>query len=108
MTNTCSTSTFAARTHLLKLQLLYIKDLHITCNLLTRPRIRELRVVFSLPYVCDYMKKLRKKQEEITENHKYENVRKHRARRSPCTENVRGQNLMVVKHKDVQMTKMEL
>jgi hypothetical protein len=53
------------------------------------------------------MTKLRKQQEEIAQNHKYENVRK-QSKAKPLHREYKIQNLMVVKHTDVQMTKMLL
>jgi hypothetical protein len=75
MTCACPAWEFAAETYLLKLQRLQNKVLRTIGNLTRRTLVCEMHVAFQIPYVCDYITKLCRKQAEIIHNHENENVR---------------------------------
>jgi hypothetical protein len=60
---------FASDTHLMKLQRLQEKVLCTSGNYPRRTPVRDLRVVFKLPYVYDYITKLCRQQAKFTQNH---------------------------------------
>jgi hypothetical protein len=74
MTYACPACDFAADSHLLKLQRLQNKVLRTIGNFPRRTPVRDLRMVFNLPYVYDYITKLCRKQAEIIQNHENANV----------------------------------
>jgi hypothetical protein len=78
MTYACPAWEFVAETYkyLLKLQRLQNKVLRTIGNLPMRTLVREMHVVFQIPYVYDYITKLYRKQAEIIHNHENENVHK--------------------------------
>jgi hypothetical protein len=55
MTYDCSTWQYAMDAHLLKLQRLRNRVLRATGNLDKCTSVRELRVAFKIPYVCNYI-----------------------------------------------------
>jgi hypothetical protein len=65
---------FAAETYFLKLQRLQNKVLRTIGNIPRRTLVRDMHVVFQIPYVYDYRTKLCKRQAEIIHNHENENV----------------------------------
>jgi hypothetical protein len=74
MTYACAAWEFAAETYLLKLQRLQNNVLHTIGN---RPRctmVRGMHVTFQIPYIYDYVTKLRRRQAEIIHNHENKNV----------------------------------
>jgi hypothetical protein len=75
MTHACPTWEYAADAHLLKLQRLQNRVLRTTENLDRCTPLRELRVAFKIPYVCDYITKLCRTQAEVILNHVNPNVR---------------------------------
>jgi hypothetical protein len=75
MTYACPAWEFAAETHLLKLQRLQNKVLRTTGNLPRCTSVRDMHVAFQIPYVYDYITKLRRRQADIINNHENENVR---------------------------------
>jgi hypothetical protein len=56
MTYACLAWEFAADTHLLKLQLLQNKVLHITGKFPKCTPVRELHMAFEVPHIYDYIK----------------------------------------------------
>jgi hypothetical protein len=66
---------FAADTHLLKLQRLQDRVLRTIGKLPRRTPIRDLLLLFQIPYVYDYITKLCKQQVEVIQDHGNENVR---------------------------------
>jgi hypothetical protein len=75
MTYACPTWEFAADTYLLKLQRLQNKVLRIIGHYPRRTPIRELYVVFEIPYVYDLITKLCRQKAEVLQNHVNPNVR---------------------------------
>jgi hypothetical protein len=74
MTHACPTWEYAAGAHHLKLQRLQNRVLRATGNLDRCTPVRELHVAFKIPYVCDYITKLYRKQTEVILNHVNPNV----------------------------------
>jgi hypothetical protein len=66
---------FAAETHLIKFQRLQNTVLRTIGNLPRRTPVRELHMVFKLPYVYDYITKLCRQQSGVILHHNNENVR---------------------------------
>jgi hypothetical protein len=66
---------FAADTHLIKLQRLQNRVLRTISNYPRRTRVRDLHLAFHIPYVYDYITKLRRQQADVIQNHCNENVR---------------------------------
>jgi hypothetical protein len=66
---------FAANTHLLKLQRLQNKVLRTIGNFPGRTPVRELHKAFNIPYIYDYITKLRRQQSDVIQNHENANVR---------------------------------
>jgi hypothetical protein len=66
---------YEADTHFLKLQRLQNRALRATGNLDRCPPVRELNVVFKIPYVYDYITKLCMTQAAVILNHVNPNVR---------------------------------
>jgi hypothetical protein len=58
----------------MKLQRLQNKVLRTSGNFPRRTTVRDLHIAFKIPYVYDYITKLRRQQAEVIQNHK-ENVR---------------------------------
>jgi hypothetical protein len=75
MTYACPTWEFAADTHVIKLQNLQNKVLRTIDNFPGRIPVREMHMAFHLPYVYDYMTKLRKQHATVILNHDNEIVR---------------------------------
>jgi hypothetical protein len=70
----CSTWEFAADTHFTKLQCLQNRVLRVIGNLDRLTPVRDLHLVFKIPYVYDYITKLCRRQAEVTLNHENPNV----------------------------------
>jgi hypothetical protein len=66
--------TFAAETHLLKLQRLQNKILRTIGNFPTGASVRDMQVAFYIPYVYGYITKLSRQQAKVIQNHENENV----------------------------------
>jgi hypothetical protein len=67
---------FAADTYLLKLQRLKNRVLRTIANFPRRTPVRDLHVAFEIPYVYDFITKLRGRQQaEVVQNHYNPNVR---------------------------------
>jgi hypothetical protein len=66
---------FAADSHLLKLQRLENKVLHIIGNFPRRTPVRDLHMVFKFPYIYDYITRFCRQKSEVIQNHENENVR---------------------------------
>jgi hypothetical protein len=75
MTCACPTWEYATDTHLLILQRLQNRVLRAVENFDRRTPIREMHVVFKIPYVYDYITKLSRTQAEIILNHRNPIVR---------------------------------
>jgi hypothetical protein len=75
MTYACPAWEFAADTHLLKLQHLQNKVLHIIGKFPRRTPIHKLHMSFQVPYIYDYVTKLCRQQSEVIQNHESANVR---------------------------------
>jgi hypothetical protein len=75
MTCACPTWEYAADAHLLKLQRLQNRVLRAIGNLDRRTPVREMHVAFNIPYVYDYITKLRRTQAEVILNHRNPIVR---------------------------------
>jgi hypothetical protein len=73
MTFVCPAWEFAAEIHLLKLQRLQNRVLRTTGNFSRRTSVRDLHVVFQIPYVYDYLTKLCRQQADVIQNHDNEN-----------------------------------
>jgi hypothetical protein len=73
MTYVCPAWEFTAETQLLKLQRLQNRVLCPTANFPRRTSVRNIHIVFQIPYVYDYLTTLCRKQAEIIQHH--ENVR---------------------------------
>jgi hypothetical protein len=74
MNYVCPSWYFAADNHLLKLQRLQNKVLRTMGNFPRRTPVRDLHMAFKLPYVYDYITKLRRQQAKVIQNHENENV----------------------------------
>jgi hypothetical protein len=72
MTYACPTWEFAADTHLMKLLRMQNRVLRAIGNLDWRTPVRDLHLAFKIPYVCDYVTKLCRRQ---AVNHENPNVR---------------------------------
>jgi hypothetical protein len=68
MTYACSTREFAADTRLLRLQRLQNKIFRTIGNFPRYTLVRELHKAFNIPYVHDYIRKLRRQQAKIIQN----------------------------------------
>jgi hypothetical protein len=66
---------FVAESHLLKLQRLQNLVLRNIGKFPRRTSVRDLNVVFQIPYVYDFIMKLCRQQIEVIQNHDNENVR---------------------------------
>jgi hypothetical protein len=66
---------FAAHTHLMKLQRLQNKVLRTIGNFPRCTPVRDLHVVFEIPFVYDYVTKLCRQQAHVTQNHDNEKFR---------------------------------
>jgi hypothetical protein len=102
MTYACPAWELASDTHLLKLQCLQNKVLR---TIETFPRctsVRDLYMAFNLPYVCDYITKLCRRQAEVVQNHENEHVR------GIGPGEARGLNLAAIKRTTVPVTKLLL
>jgi hypothetical protein len=75
MTQACSVWEFEADTHLIKLKRLQNKVHRSIGNFPRRPPVHEMQVSFHLPYVHNYMKKLRMQEAKVILNRDNENVR---------------------------------
>jgi len=75
MTSACSAREFAADSHLLKFHCLQNKALRTIGNLPSRIPTRDLHMTFKIPYVYDFVTKLRRQQAEVIQNHENVNVR---------------------------------
>jgi hypothetical protein len=71
----CPTWEFAAETRLLKLKGLQNRVLRTIGHFPRRTSVRDLHLIFQIPYVSDYITKLYRQQAEVTQNHDNENVR---------------------------------
>jgi hypothetical protein len=69
MTYACPAWEFAADTHLIKLQGLQNKALRTIGNFARRTQVREMHMVFQLPYVYHYIIKLCRQQAEVILKH---------------------------------------
>jgi hypothetical protein len=74
MTYACPAWEFAAETFLLKLQRLQNKVLRTTGSFARGTSVRDMYMVFQIPYVYDYITKLCTQQAEVIQNHENENV----------------------------------
>jgi hypothetical protein len=61
-------------------------------------------MAFKLPYIYDYITKLRRQQAEVIQNHEHANVRII----GPRHRNTRGLKLAEIKHTTVQVTRLPL
>jgi hypothetical protein len=96
---------FAADSHLVRLQRLQNKVLRTTGNLPRRTPIRDLHMVFKIPYVYDYIKNYagnKLKSYKITITKMFAILDK--AKRD--IEIIRGLNLAAVKYTTVQVTRL--
>jgi hypothetical protein len=75
MTYASPTWEFTADSHLLKLQCLQNSVLRTTGNLPRLTPTRALHLAFQIPYVYDYITKMRRKEAEVIQNHDNMNVR---------------------------------
>jgi hypothetical protein len=75
MTYACPAWEFAAESHLLKLQRLQNKVLRNIGSFPRRTSVRDIHVAFQIPYVYDYITKLRRQEAEVIQNHENGNVR---------------------------------
>jgi formate dehydrogenase maturation protein FdhE len=100
MTYACPAWEFAADNHLLKLQRPQNKVLCTIGNFPRRTRICDLHMAFKLLDIYDYITKLCRQQAEVIQNHENANVHN--------TGNIRGLNLVAVKHTTVQVTRLLL
>jgi hypothetical protein len=75
MTYACLTWEFAAETHLLKLQRVKNSVLRTIGNFPRHASIPDMHVAFQVPYIYDYITKLRIRPAELIHNHEIENVR---------------------------------
>jgi hypothetical protein len=75
MTYACPAWEFAAECHLLKLQRLQNKVLCTIGNFPKRTSVRDMHKTFHMPYVYDYIKKSRRQQAEVVQNHENAVVR---------------------------------
>jgi hypothetical protein len=75
MTYACPAWEFSADTHLIKLQRLQNKVLRTIGSFPRCTPVREMHMVFYLPYVYDYMITLCRQQAEVILNDDNENVR---------------------------------
>jgi hypothetical protein len=64
-------------------------------------------MVFHVPYIYDYIKKLCREQAEVIQNHGNANVH-HIGKAKPNTENIRGLSLAAVKRTTVQVIRQPL
>jgi hypothetical protein len=69
MTYPCPAWEFAAVTNLLKLQRLQNNFLYTTGSLPRCTPVGDLHTAFTLPYMYDYITKLRRQQSEVIQNH---------------------------------------
>jgi hypothetical protein len=74
MTYACPACEFAADSHLLKLQPPQNKVLLTVGNFLRRTPVRDMDMVFKLPYIFDCISKLCRQQAEVTQNNENANV----------------------------------
>jgi hypothetical protein len=74
-TYACLAWELAADNHLLKLQRLQNKVLRTVGNFPRRTPVRDLHMAFKLPYVYDYITKLRRRQAYAIQSHENANVR---------------------------------
>jgi hypothetical protein len=74
MTYACPVWEFGVDSHLLKLQRLQNKVLRTIGNLQRRTPVRELRVAFKIPHLCDFVTKLCRLQAALIQNHENVNV----------------------------------
>jgi hypothetical protein len=75
MSYVCPAWEFAGGNHLLKLQRLQNKVLRSIGSFLRRTLVRDMNVVFQIPYVYDYITDSSRQQAEVIQNHENENVR---------------------------------
>jgi hypothetical protein len=71
----CSAWEFAAEYHLLKLQRLQNKVLRTIGTFPRRTSVRDIHVVFQIPYGYDFITKTCSQQAEVIQNNENENVR---------------------------------
>jgi hypothetical protein len=71
----CPTWKFGADTHLLKLQRLQNKILSIIAKFPKSTAVREVHISFHVPYIYDYITKLRRQQAEVIQSNENANVR---------------------------------
>jgi hypothetical protein len=71
----CPTWVFAADSQLMKLQRLQNRVLRAIGNLDRRTPVRDLHLAFKIPYVCDFITKLCRRQARVILNHENPNVR---------------------------------
>jgi hypothetical protein len=74
MTYACPVWECAAESHLLKLQRLQNRILRTIGNFPRLTSVRDIHVAFLIPYVYDYITKLRRKQAEVIQIHENENI----------------------------------
>jgi hypothetical protein len=75
MTYACPAREFAADTRLSKLQRLLNKVLRTSGKFPRCTPGRELHISFQVPFIYDYVTKLRRQQAEVIQNHENANVR---------------------------------
>jgi hypothetical protein len=68
MSYACPAWEFAADTHLMKLQRLLNKIVHIIGKFLRSTPIPDMHTAFQIPYNCDYITKLCKQQAQVIRN----------------------------------------
>jgi hypothetical protein len=75
MTYACPARELAADTYNPKLQRMHNKFLRNIGNFPRCTPVRDLHTAFTLPYACDYITKLCRRQAEVIQNHENEHVR---------------------------------
>jgi hypothetical protein len=104
MTYACPAWEFAAENHLLKLQCLQNSVLHNTGNFPRRTPVCDLHMAFKLPYIYDCITKLCGQQAEVMKMQMFATL----DNANSDTGNIRGLNLVGVKHMTLQVTRLPL
>jgi hypothetical protein len=105
MTYACPAWEYAADIRLLKLQRLQSRVLRIVGNLPRRTPTRALHLTFHIPYVYDYVTKIRRKEAEVIQNHdniNFRNMGKNEAQRRKH----KSSDLVAVRHTILQVSKL--
>jgi hypothetical protein len=105
MTYVCLAWEFAADTNLLKLQRPQNRVLRTIGNFPRRTPVRDLHVAFKIPYVYDFITKLRRQQAKIIQTMKMRMFAT-LDKAKPDIESIRGLNLAAVTCTTVQMSRV--